>query len=551
MNRIKKTAVLALSLGMLTACSGSGSGSGSATAAPADDAEKKTSVVIAIDADLNTMDYQYATDGNSFIMQTLCIAGLTELDADGVVQPDMAETWEVSEDGLDYTFHLRDGIAWSDGTPVTADDFVFAWRRLVDPALASEYNFLLDTAMHVENAADVITGAQPLEALGVAAPDEKTFTVHLSSPCGFFLGLCAFPSTFPLNQAFFEAQGDKYAQSVENQLYNGPFVMSDRKDGSIYTFTKNPDYWNADSIDMESISFQLIQDTQSAMMSYENGTLDVVKLVSEQVEAYADQDGYTSNLSGFLWYISPNYTHDFLNNADLREAIMFAIDRDTICDLVLKDGSVAARGIIPRAFAIGPDGKDYCDTTDVLVGYDPERAAAAWARAQEALGDELTISLLFEDSEASKAVAENLKSMIEAACPGLTISLDQKPKKTRLELMRSLDPSFELGLTRWGPDYADPQTYMDLFKSDVAGYNGSFSNDDYNAIVNKAENGADAADPEARWQDMKDAEKLLIADLYAMIPVYQNGGAMMINPAIDGIEFHAGAVDNYRHIHNK
>ncbi|MBR0398716.1 MAG: peptide ABC transporter substrate-binding protein, partial [Eubacterium sp.] len=120
MNRIKKMAVLALSLGMLTACSGSGSGS--ATAAPADDAEKKTSVVIAIDADLNTMDYQYATDGNSFIMHTLCIAGLTELDADGVVQGDMAETWDVSDDGLEYTFHLRDGIAWSDGTPVTADD---------------------------------------------------------------------------------------------------------------------------------------------------------------------------------------------------------------------------------------------------------------------------------------------------------------------------------------------------------------------------------------------------------------------------------------------
>ena len=549
MNRFRKTAALALSLAMLTACS-SGSAS-TPSAAPADDAAGKTSVTVAIDADLNTMDYQVATDGNSFIMQTLCIAGLTEINGEGTPIADMAETWDISEDGLQYTFHLRDGITWSDGTPVTANDFVFAWRRLVDPALASEYNFLLDTAMHVVNAAEVIKGEKPVEELGVSAPDDKTFVVDLSIPCGFFLSLCAFPSTFPLNQAFFEAQGDKYAQNIDNQLYNGPYIMSDRQDGSLYTFTKNPNYWDADNIKMETVAFQLLQDTQSAMMSYENGDLDVVKLVSEQVEAYSGTEGYVSNLQGYLWYISPNYTHDFINNADLREAIMFGIDREAICNLVLKDGSVAARGIIPREFAYGPDGKDYCDTTDAFVTYDPERAAAAWARAQEALGETLTISLLFEDSEASKAVAENLKSMLEANCPGLTISLDQKPKKTRLELMRTLDPSFELGLTRWGPDYNDPQTYMDLFKSDVAGYNGSFSNDEYNEIMNRAETGEDAANPEARWQDMKDAEKFLIADLYAEIPVYQNGGAMMINPAIDGIEFHAGAVDNYRHIYAK
>ena len=548
MKDLKKPLLLALSL-VLAGCSASTSG-GTQTAEPAASAEAGSAVkavTVAIDADLNTMDYQVATDGNSFIMQTLVISGLTELDEAGSPKADLAETWEMSPDGLTYTFHLRDGITWSNGEPVTANDFVYGWRRLVDPALASEYNFLASTT-NIKNADQVIAGELPIEELGVSAPDDKTFVVELSLPCDFLLGLTAFPSFFPLNQEFFEAQGDQYALTTDTMLYCGPYVMSERLDGNVYTFTKNPNYWNADKIDTETVAFRYIQDTQSAMMDYQSGNLDVVKLVSEQVTAYENEPGYTSRLQGFLWYLSPNYTHEKLQNANLRAAISYAIDRDAICEFVLKDGSVPTKGIVPEQFATGPDGKDYRETTDVFVEYNPEKAAEYYEKAKEELGGDQTVRLLFEDSEASKAVSENLKQMIETNCPGITVELDSKPKKTRLELMNSLDPSFELGLTRWGPDYADPQTYMDLFKSDMPGYNGSFSNEEYNAILNMAEKGEHAADSEARWQDMKDAEKLLVQDLNAVIPVYQNGGAMMINPAITGIQFHSAGVDNYRHI---
>lgn len=541
MTAYKKPLALALALAMLAGCGGSGGGtaaSGSGTGA-----SDKT-VTVAMDADLNTMDYEYATDGNSFIMQSMCEAGLAQLDADGQAQPDLAESWDVSDDGKTYTFHLRDGIKWSNGDPVTAADFVYGWQRLVDPELASEYNFI-ESTIGVVNAADVISGAKDKSELGVEAPDDKTFVVHLTQPCGFLLPLMAFPSFFPLNQKFYESEGDKFAQSIDDLLYCGPYTMTDWQTGNQYTFTKNDDYWDADNTDVNTVTFKFLQDTQSAMLEFQSGNIDVVKLASEQVDAYKDQEGFTTRLQGYAWRLDYNFDNATLQNKDLREAISLAIDRDGIAKDVLKDGSVAAEGFIPKEFAYGPDGKDYRETAGNLLKEDVTAAQAAYAKAKEALGGDVTVTLLFEDSEASKAVAENLQQQLQTNLPGLTVNLDSKPKKTRLDLMTKHD--YEIGLTRWGPDYADPQTYLDLFKSDKPGYTGSYSNDDYNALLNKAETGADASDAEARWADMVAAEKMLLDD-YGTCPVYQNGGAMMINPKVTGIEFHNAGVDSYRHM---
>ncbi len=548
MKSFRKVLTAGLAMAMLAGCSsggdssGSGSTSSGSTAAAA--SGSGSAVTVAIDADLNTMDYEYATDGNSFIMQSMCIGGLTQLDKDAQAQPDLAESWDVSEDGLTYTFHLRDGIKWSNGEPVTAADFVYGWQRLVSPDLASEYNFIVST-IGVVNADEVIAGTKDLSELGVEAPDDKTFVVHLSQPCGFLLPLMAFPSFFPLNQAFYESEGANFAQSTSDLLYCGPYTMTDWQTGNQYTFTKNPDYWDADNITVENVTFKFLQDTQSAMLEYQSGNIDVVKLASEQVDAYKDAEGFTTRLQGYAWRLDYNFDNTTLQNKDLREAISKAIDRTAIAENVLKDGSVAAEGFIPKEFAYGPDGKDYRETAGNLIVENVEEAQAAYEKAKEALGGDVTVTLLFEDSEACKAVAENLQQQLQTNLPGITVNLDSKPKKTRLELMQNHD--YEIGLTRWGPDYADPQTYLDLFKSDRAGYTGSYSNEEYNALMNKAETGEDAANAEARWADLIAAEKMLLDD-YAMCPVYQNGGAMMINPKVTGIEFHNAGVDSYRHL---
>ena len=539
---LKKPLAVAMAGTMLVGCGGTSTGGGSTASTGA-----SSSVTVAIDADLNTMDYEYATDGNSFIMQSMCVSGLAMLDSDGQAVPDLAESWDISDDGLTYTFHIREGVKWSNGTPVTANDFVYGWQRLVSPELASEYNFIVDT-ISVVNAAEVISGEKPLSDLGVEATDDSTFVVHLSQPCGFLLGLMAFPSFFPLNQEFYESKGDQFGiGSTEDLLYCGPYTMTDWQAGNQYTFTKNGDYWNADAVETETVTFKFLQDTQSAMLEFQQGNIDVVKLASEQVDAYKDEEGFTTRLEGYGWRLDFNFFAEKINNLDLRKAISYAIDRTSIAEDVLKDGSVAAEGFIPKEFAYGPDGKDYRETAGNLLNAtaEPEKAAEAYAAAVKTAGGDITIELLYEDSEASKAVAENIQQMLQTNCPGLTVEMNCKPKKTRLELSRNKE--YEVMLTRWGPDYADPQTFMDLYRSTVPGYNNTYSNDEYNEVMDRAFIGEDAADAEKRWADIIEGEKILIDDM-AMVPVYQAGGAMMINPKVTGIEFHAGGVDSYRFV---
>lgn len=553
---LKKPLALALAAAMLAGCGGGGSSSGATStdgAASGGSASGDASTVtVAIDADLNTMDYEIATDGNSFIMQSLVMSGLTELAADGSPLPELAETWDVSDDGLVYTFHLADA-KWSNGDPVTASDFVYAWQRLDNPDTASEYAFILDT-VHIANAAAVNAGEADPSELGVKAVDDKTLEVTLTLPCDFFLSLLAFPSFFPLNQKFYEAQGDQFALSPDNLLYCGPYTMTGYQQGSEYTFEKNPDYFKADQMTdyVDKIVFRYLQDTQSAMLDYQSGNLDVVKLQGDQVDQYSGTEGFTNRMTGYLWYLSIDFNtsvhpeNSQFANVNLRKAMSLAIDRDTIATNVLKDGSIGADGLIPKDLATGPSGEDFREENGKLTEYNLDQAKEYYAKALEELGtDTVSFELLYEDSEASKAVAEYIQSNLKAI--GMDVTLNSKPKKTRLQLMN--DKDYNVALTRWGPDYADPETYFDLFTTDnTANNSGSYSNADYDALVKAAGSGEDATDSAKRWQDYLDAEKIIVQDDPGVIPVYQNGGAMMINPKVTGIEFHSASVDSYRHI---
>lgn len=541
MKKLKYFTVLALVIALVAGCS-SKPADGGATGGTS--TEGKSKVVVATDTDLSTMDHNIATDGTSFIAQTLVFSGLTELDENNMPIPEMAESWDINEDGTVYTFHLADA-KWSNGTPVTANDFVYGWHRLIDQATASEYAFILST-ITLKNADAVAAGELPLDELGVKALDDKTLEVTLDAPCDFLLGLLAFPSFFPLNQEFYEAQGDQYSLSPANMIYNGPYVMTSWTPGNSYSFAKNPEYFKADTIDVEEIDFKFIQDTQSAMLEYQSGNLDVVKLSGEMVDAYKDQEGFTNRLQGYLWYLSLNFDVLELANDDLRQAIMYAVDRETIATNVLKDGSVAADGIIPIELSTGPDGKEYRDTAGKITNYDPAKAKEYYDKAKAALGKDVSIELLFEDTEASKAVAEYVQNNLETNCPGMTVTLNSKPKKTRLQMMQNGE--YQMALHRWGPDYADPQTYLDLFLVGASNNYGKYENQKYQDLMLEATQGESARDSQARWNLLVEAEKVLVQEDAGVIPVYQNGGAMMIKPNVSGVEFHSAGVDSYRHM---
>lgn len=254
----------------------------------------KDAVVIATPTDIIDLDTCVATDGTSFIAQTMYTSGLTVLNADGTVAEDMA-SWTVEND-TDYTFTIKDDAKWSNGSDVTAYDFEYAWKRLASEEIASEYAFMLETC-----------NIESFEAV-----DAKTFNVKLSKANPFFLGICAFPVLFPINQEFCEAQGDQYATSPDTVLANGPFKLAEWTMGTQYVFVKNETYWNSEKYAdaPEKITFRVLEDSQTALMEYENGNIDVVSLSGEQVSANESKDGYTTRLQGYNFYLSININHE-------------------------------------------------------------------------------------------------------------------------------------------------------------------------------------------------------------------------------------------------
>lgn len=542
---MKKLFTLLLALLLLVGCGGGQEGDTGDT-----DADKTVTVVSSMD--VISMDTAVATDGTSFIAQTMCLAGLMELDANQNPIPDLAESYTVSDDGLVYTFKIKDAAKWSNGDPVTAQDFVYGWQRVVDPEIASEYNWIMETANIVNgNCYDTESGLTK-EDLGVKALDEKTLEVTLTKPTGFFLSLMTFPPFFPANQKFVESCGDQYALSVDNVLSCGPYNFSAWTAGYSYEFDLSDTYWDHDNYvtknGAEKVVFRVIADTQTSLLEYESGNLQTVILSGEQVNANANEPGYTSYLQGYLFYLLVNInnsTKEDLKNVNIRKAMMYALDRETIAK-ALNDGSVAAEGIVPIQLAGNPEtGADFREDNGKLVAYDVEEAKKYYEAGKAELGHDVTIDLLYGTDEGDSVIkaAEQIQYYLEQV--GFTVNLNGKPKKERLTLQRA--HTFDISLTRWGPDYADPQTYMDLFVSaNTSNNQGGYASADYDAHIAKAESGEGSALD--RWNEFLAAEKVLVEQDAGVIPVFQAGGAMLISPSISGIEFHSAAVDNYRHI---
>ncbi len=541
---MKKLLSLLMVLLLLVGCSGGNSGG---EAAPADGGADSGAKAVTLQAPtpLISMDTAIATDGTSFSAQTMCMAGLMSLDANGNPEGDMAGSYEVSDDGLVYTFKIREDANWSNGDPVTANDFVFAWDRVQDPDTASDYAWIFETA-----------SVESYEAV-----DEKTLKVTLFAPSGFFLQLTAFPTFFPVNEKFVTEKGDQYALSIDNLLYNGPYTMTSWTAGYSFEFEQNPGYWNAAKFASDyaqKVVFREITDTQTALMEYEAGNLDTVTLSGEQVDANSGVDGFVNRLAGYMFYLSINMgnnVHDRagaadLANANVRQAMAFAIDREDIAR-VLNDGSVASGGIIPIGLASNPvSGVDYREDQGYVVSFDADKAKEFYNAAVKELGHDVTIELLYGTDEGDSIIkaAERIQYYLEQV--GFTVNLNGKPKKERLDLAGNAnDHDYDVMLTRWGPDYGDPQTYMDLFVStNTSNNDGGYNSAEYDALVNDAERGAGIADASIRWEDFKKAEIQLVVNDAAIVPIFQSGGAMIINPNISGIEFHSAAVDSYRHI---
>ena len=537
MKRVKRLLTLAIAMALSVACGGT-KGTSSNTNGTTNTATTNT-LKVHLDVEVASMDPQIATDGASFEVISAVTEGLYSVDADGNPIMAMAKEVKKSEDGLTYTFKLKDA-KWSNGTEVTANDFVFSWRRLVNPDTASEYAFIAGIA-GIKNADDISTGKMSVEELGVKAVDDKTLVVELSTPVTFFESLMAFPSFLPVNEAFFKEAGDNFATSKDTILANGPYKVSAYEPAATtIELAKNDTYWDAGAVKLDGLKFQVIKEAQQTMLAYQNGDLDVATLAGEQVEQFKGDAEFNNIMEGFLWYISPNLKVPGLENENLRKALALSYNKEAIVNNILKDGSVVANFAVPNLLATGPDGKDFRVTANTYLLTDKVKALEYFNLAKKELGkEEFKLSMIVEDTESAQNVAQFIQAEIQTTLPGVTINLEVMPKKNRVERLQNGD--YELGLTRWGPDYADPMTYLDMWSTNSSNNYGLWSNPQYDEIIQSSKNGKLAVNPEARWEELKRAESIVM-DEAVILPVYQKGNAVMIKSNVKNVEFHSVGV---------
>ena len=537
----KKLLALVLAATMVVGMAGCGSkDSSEGSASNSGAASTSTDLNVMVETPVESLDPQVATDGTSFEVIADFTDGLMQMDADGNPVNALAESYEISEDGLTYTFKIRDDANWSNGDPVTAADFVFGWQRAVDPEVASEYSFIVGDIGQIVNASEIVAGEKDKSELGVTAIDEKTLEVKLNVPVSYFLGLMYFPTFYPVNEKFFTECGDTFATSPETILSNGAFVMDSYEPAATsFHLTKNENYYDADKISLTGLNYQVIQDSQTALMSYQNGDLDITLVNGDQVDQVKEDPEYASIGAGYLWYVSPNIKGvPALANKNIRYALSNAINRVDITNQ-LNDGSLPTYTAIPRDFAadFSADQDKYAD----FCADDATKAADYWTTGLSEIGEtELTLELVVDDDDAPKKVATVLKEEWEKALPGLSIEIVTEPKKQRVEDLQ--EGNYELGLTRWGPDYDDPMTYLGMWKTNDPNNYGFWSNSEYDSILDECTTGDLCTEVDARRARLYDAEKIAMEDA-VIFPIYTQANAQMIKSNVSGIEFHPVALN--------
>ncbi|MFB9762415.1 peptide ABC transporter substrate-binding protein [Ectobacillus funiculus] len=487
-------------------------------------------------SDIPSMDTVKATDQVSFIVMNNVMEGLYRLDKDQKPTPGVAESYTKSEDGKKYTFKLRKDAKWSNGDPITANDFVFAWKRAVNPATAAEYAYIM---FDIKNAKAINEGKAPVDSLGVKAVDEHTFEVELENPIPYFLELTSFATFYPQNEKFIKQQGEQFGKKAETIVYNGPFVLTDWKTEQGWTYKKNVNYWDKDSVKLDQINVSVVKEQGTMVNLYESGQVDRTGLTAEFVDKYASSDEFHTSKDMSMYFLRFNQKrlgeNTPLANLKVRQAISLAQDKEALANVLLNNGSTAAYFLVPAEFVTDKKGNDFRNINGNMNKTNVKKAKKLWEEAKKELGtDKLTLEFLNYDSDSSKKVGEYLKEQLEKNLPGLTVNIKPQPFKQKLDLETKGD--YDFSFSGWGPDYPDPMTFIDLFVTGGAHNQMGYSNAKYDELVAAAK-GELLTDTKARWEALAKAEKLLFKDA-AISPLYQKGVAFVQRPYVKGIVEH-------------
>ncbi|MDN6626919.1 MAG: peptide ABC transporter substrate-binding protein [Pisciglobus halotolerans] len=527
----------------LAACGGNSSeGNGSG------DGDSKQVLNVTESAEIPSMDSVLATDAASFDVMNNVNEGLYRQGPEGKLVLGMAaEEPEVSEDNLTYTFKIRDDAEWSNGDPVTAGDFVFAWQRLANPKTASEYSYMIDGV--VENASDILKGDKEPEELGIKAVDDKTLEIKLQSATPYFKDLLTLSMFLPQNEEYVTEKGNDYASNSDSLLYNGPFIMTNWDGtGLSWSMEKNEDYWDADVVKLDKINVNVVKETSTALNLYETDKIDRMKLTGEYVQTQQDNPDLksqaTSTVAFFKLNQEKNGEETPLANENIRKAISMSFDKEGFAKTILQNGSVPADGIVPEGLAQDPEtDKDFREQNGDLLPFDADKAKDYWEKGLDEIGqDSVNLEILGDDTENAKKSGEFMQAQMQTNLPGLTINLTNIPFKARLD--KDSKGDYDIQLALWGADYADPMNFLELFETNNSNNTASYSNPEYDALIESADK--NASDLEARWSDMQKAEKLLMEEA-GVAPIYQRVFAILEKPTVENYVTHpVGAEVSYK-----
>ena len=503
-----------------------------------------------VNQEMPTADLSQATDTVSFSALNNVYEGIYRLDKDDNPQPaGAAEEADVSEDGKTYTVKLREDAKWSNGDPVTADDYVYGWRRTADPETAAEYAYLFEA---VENGTEVINDEKDPEELGIEAVDDYELKITLDKPLEYFDNLLAFPIFFPQNQDVVEENGKDYAKTSENSVYNGPFALAEF-DGpgsdTEWAYEKNDEYWDKDNVSLDKVNVNVVKEASTALNLFQDGQADDVELDGELAQQMANDPEYVSQPEASTFYLEMNQEDEDspYRNENLRKAISYSIDRDALVKSILSDGSLAPVGLVPEGMSKSPDGNsEFTKDAGDNLEFNEDKAKEYWEKAKKELDiDSLDIEMLSDDTDKSKKTQEFIQESIESNLEGVDITLSSVPFSVRLD--RSNEGDFDITIGGWGADYADPSSFLDLFQTGNSYNRGHWSNDDYDEQIDQATN-KNANDPEARWDNLVEAEKIIM-DEQGVVPLYQKATGHMRSDKVKGLVAHqAGAQYDFKWI---
>ena len=497
------------------------------TFASAVDAETQ-SASIALAQEPPQLNGMKATDQVSIQVLSHVMEGLTRYDRRGMLSPGVALRWEISDEKA--TFWLRDNARWSNGDPVTAHDFVFAWRTVVTPSTASEYAFILYPIKHAEA---INRGERPATDLGVRALDDFTLEVELERPTAYFLKLTAFVSYFPVQEAFYQSTQGAYAADADKLLYNGAFRISNWVHSASLTMLKNERYWDRDAIFLNKLDHAYITaDTRARLNLYVDDEIAFTRIDGETYkDALANKLRIRNFVTGSVFFLEFNHrTGRVTDNLNLRRALLAAFDPEEFVNRVLQmPGNLPGRSLFP-VWLQGVEGKfrNEFPASERTPNIDEAKAYLEAAKKELGLDKIPPLALLVSDSPTATKQAEYLQGLYKSKL-GLDIRIDVQTFKQRLAKMTAGE--FDIVGAGWGPDFDDIMTFGDLFASWNLNNRGRYSNANYDEAVRTTMN---ATDPATRMQAMAAVQKIVEEDV-VIVPLYEQGVIYLLHPKLRGV----------------